>query len=111
MNAIWRKIWRSVKSNFIFTTLLMNSILQKVSVIRKEKREAFICAERNVQEVEQQQAILNEAIDVRLRQFVAEKKELMDLIEQEQANYDSLFVQFNSLCKQLNLSSETLLNE
>ena len=80
-------------------------------MIRKEKQEALKCAERNVQEIEQQQTILNEAIDVRLRQFVTEKKELVNLIEQEQANYNSLFVQFDSLCKQLNLSSETLLHE
>lgn len=73
----------------------------------EESKKALIeSIDKNIQEVEGQKELLSESINLRLKQYASEKNVLIEKANKEIEEFNTMYAEFDLLCKSMNVSTE-----
>lgn len=75
------------------------------------KEKAIQIIDKSIEETEQQRKLLSDSIALRLRQYVSERNELIEKTNKEIEEFNVMYEEYDAICKNLNLSSESVWTE
>lgn len=85
--------------------------IRKAKKTEEAKKTVVQVIDKNIEEMEQQKKLLSESIAIRLKQYVSERNELIEKANKEIEEFNVMYEEFEAICKNLNLSTETVWTE
>ena len=82
--------------------------MRKAKNMEESKKAMIESLDKNIKEVEDQKEMLSESINLRLKQYATEKNALIEKANKEIEEFNSMYTEFDALCKSMNVSPEKI---